>query len=68
MERMKIDSKTGYRKNRVKNGYGPHRILEMLYQTKLGKIVKEESHNRDSELNTKKEAISSRHKLTEVRK
>ena len=35
MEKMKINSKTDYKRNRVSSGYGPHRILEMLQEEAL---------------------------------
>jgi len=43
MEEMKIDSKIGYRRTRVRSGYGPHRMLEMLQQTMLGKVGNKDS-------------------------
>jgi len=32
MEEMKINSKILYNRARVRNGYGPHRILNMLLE------------------------------------
>lgn len=59
---MKINSKIGYRRTRVKSGYGPHRILEMLQQTKLGKLADKESDGKDNEI------FLSHHKPTGVKK
>ncbi len=65
MEKMKINSKVGYRRNQVKNGYGPHRMLEMTQQEMLGKSAKE----KDSDLSlTMEEDILSLHKLRERKK
>ena len=60
MEKMKINSKIGYRRARVKNGYGPHRMLEMIQQTVLGKI--------DNEGQEEEEILLSNHKATGVKK
>jgi hypothetical protein len=43
MENMKINSKNEYRRNRVINGYEPHRMMEMEYQKALGKKPKNRS-------------------------
>jgi hypothetical protein len=51
MEKMKINSKIRYDKSRVKNGYGPHRMLEMIQQLKLGKSTDIESKEKDSDSN-----------------
>ncbi len=61
MEKLKINSKTGYRRNRVKNGHGPHRMLEMIQKTMLGKLT-------DKENQEKKEIDLSLHKATGVKK
>lgn len=63
MEKMKINSKTSYRKSRVTSGYGPHRLLEMIHQIKLGNLIKEENQDEDSTSNAKKETMLSRIKL-----
>ncbi|MFW9967134.1 MAG: hypothetical protein ACFFEA_08265 [Candidatus Thorarchaeota archaeon] len=55
MEKMKINSKVGYRRNQVKNGYGPHRMLEMTQQEMLGKSAKEEGQEKDSDLSLRTE-------------
>ena len=68
MEEMKLNSKTGYRKSRVTSGYGPHRLLEMLHQTKLGDLIEDESHDNDSASDVKKDAISFQNKHREVKK
>ena len=68
MEKMKINSKVGYGRARVKSGYGPHRMLEMLQQTKLGKLGKRESQKKGSDSRSMDyEIITSHHKLTEVK-
>ena len=38
MEEMKIDSKTRYNRARVRNGYGPHRILKMVQEQMLERL------------------------------
>ena len=43
MEKMKINSKTSYTRNRVVSGHGPHRILEMKRQELLNRLVEKES-------------------------
>ncbi|MHA3962459.1 MAG: hypothetical protein AM325_002870 [Candidatus Thorarchaeota archaeon SMTZ1-45] len=43
MEKMKIDSKTSYTRNRVISGHGPHRILDMKRQEMLDRLVEKES-------------------------
>ena len=69
MEKMKINSKTGYRRNRVKNGYGPHKMLEMIQEKGLKKIFNDEDQTKDSDSSSKVEEISLYHqKLTEVEK
>ena len=69
MEKMKINSKTGYRRNRVKNGYGPHKMLEMIQQKGLEKLANNEGHKKDSDSSLKAEEIPpSRQKITEVEK
>ncbi|MFW9886796.1 MAG: hypothetical protein ACFFER_01355 [Candidatus Thorarchaeota archaeon] len=50
MEEMEINSKIGYQRTRVKSGYGPHRILEMLQQTKVGRLADRESDGKDEEI------------------
>ncbi|MHA1938533.1 MAG: hypothetical protein ACW97O_10025, partial [Candidatus Thorarchaeota archaeon] len=63
---MKINSKTGYRRNRVKNGHGPHRMLEMIQKEGLEKRTKREEKDSDSSL--KAEEITLSHdKLTGVK-
>jgi hypothetical protein len=32
MEKMKLNSRIRYNKARVRNGYGPHRILKMIQE------------------------------------
>jgi hypothetical protein len=61
MEEMKINSKIGYRRTRVKSGYGPHRILEMLQQTKVGRLA-------DRECDVKEEISLSHYKTAGVKK
>jgi hypothetical protein len=39
MEKMKINSKTDYKRNRVNSGYGPHKLLEMLQEEALAESV-----------------------------
>ncbi|KXH76429.1 MAG: hypothetical protein AM326_02895 [Candidatus Thorarchaeota archaeon SMTZ-45] len=69
MEEMKINSKVGYRRNQVKNGYGPHRMLEMTQQEMLGESVKEKGQEKDSDLSLRmEEDILSPHKLREGKK
>ena len=41
MEKMKINSKTQYNRNRVLNGQGPHKMMKMLHQKMMTKIAKE---------------------------
>ncbi|MHA2020234.1 MAG: hypothetical protein ACW96N_00825 [Candidatus Thorarchaeota archaeon] len=68
MEKLKINSKTGYRRNRVKNGHGPHRMLEMIQKERLEKRAKEEDQEKDSDSSlTAEEVTLSHHKLTEVK-
>lgn len=43
MEKMKLNSKRGYTRNRVIHGHGPHRILEMKRQEMLERLAKEET-------------------------
>jgi hypothetical protein len=43
MEKMKLNSKRGYTRNRVISGHGPHRILEMKRQEMLDRIAKEDN-------------------------
>ena len=66
MEKLKINSKTGYRRNRVKNGHGPHRMLEMIQKEGLEKRANKEDQKKDSSL-TAEEITLSHHKLTEVK-
>ena len=61
MEEMKINSKIGYRRTRVRSGYGPHRMLEMFQQTMLGKLDNKESEEQE-------EISLSRHRDIEVKK
>ena len=42
MEDMKINSEIGYKKSRVMSGYGPHKMLDMIQQKGLEKVVKKE--------------------------
>ncbi|MFW9796945.1 MAG: hypothetical protein ACFFE2_07900 [Candidatus Thorarchaeota archaeon] len=42
MEKLKINSKTSYTRNRVISGYGPHRILEMKQQKLLDRLAENE--------------------------
>jgi hypothetical protein len=42
MEKMKINSKTRYNRDRVMSGKGPHKMMKMLHQKMLAKIAKEE--------------------------
>ncbi len=44
MERMKLNSKTSYTRNRVMNGHSPHRIMEMKRQEMLDRLAKEDKH------------------------
>jgi hypothetical protein len=67
MERMKINSKIRYGRSRIKSGYGPHRMLEMIQNLKLGISTDIESKEKDSDSNEKEEA-SPHHKFTEVKK
>ncbi len=68
MEKLKINSKTGYRRNRVKNGHGPHRMLEMIQKEGLEKRAKIEDQEKDSDSSLKTEEVMlSRHKNTEVK-
>ena len=46
MDKMKINSKTGYNRARVRNGYGPHRMLNMA-QEKLRERLLEESEEEE---------------------
>ncbi|MFW9802373.1 MAG: hypothetical protein ACFFFC_06965 [Candidatus Thorarchaeota archaeon] len=62
MEEMKINSKIGYRRTRVRSGYGPHRILEMLQQTKVGISADRESDEIDEQI------ALAHYKATEVKK
>ncbi|MHA2356859.1 MAG: hypothetical protein ACXADC_16940 [Candidatus Thorarchaeota archaeon] len=65
MEKMKINSKTGYRRNRVKNGYGPHNMLEMIQKEGLEKLANKEDQDKDSDSSLKAEKITFPHdKLT----
>ncbi|MHA1949646.1 MAG: hypothetical protein ACXAAO_02805 [Candidatus Thorarchaeota archaeon] len=40
MEKMKINSKTGYNRARVRSGHGPHRMLSMIQEKMIQKIPK----------------------------
>jgi hypothetical protein len=42
MEKLKLNSKRGYTRNRVISGHGPHRILEMKRQELLDRLAREE--------------------------
>lgn len=68
MERMRIDSKIRYGRSRIRSGYGPHRMLEMIQKLKLGISIDIEGKEKDSDSNEKEEAILSHHKFTEVKK
>ena len=50
MEKMKINSKTDYKRNRVNSGYGPHRILEMLQEEALGDPVTDQIQEESTSL------------------
>jgi hypothetical protein len=43
MEQVKINSKTGYNRNRVMNGQGPHKMLKMVQKKMFAKLAKEET-------------------------
>jgi hypothetical protein len=58
MEEMKINSKIGYRRSRVKNGYGPHKMLEMMQQEGLEKLANNEGQAKDSESSLKAEEVT----------
>ncbi|MFW9945147.1 MAG: hypothetical protein ACFFB7_09130 [Candidatus Sifarchaeia archaeon] len=47
MEKMKINSKRKYRRSRVANGYGPHKMLKMAQEKALSKREKEEKPQTD---------------------
>jgi len=49
MEKMKINSKTRYNRNRVINAQGPHMMLKMIHQKLLTKIAKEEAIEKDTD-------------------
>ncbi len=51
MEEMKINSKTGYSRDRVMNDQGPHNILKMIQQKLVAKIAREEVIETDSDSN-----------------
>jgi hypothetical protein len=69
MEKMKINSKTGYRRNRVKNGYGPHNMLEMIQKEALEKLTNKEAQEKDSDSSLKAEENTLSHdRLTGVEK
>ncbi|MFW9955565.1 MAG: hypothetical protein ACFFD3_13530 [Candidatus Thorarchaeota archaeon] len=40
MEKMKINSEIEYNRNRVLNGHGPHKMLEMIQQEMLEGLIK----------------------------
>jgi hypothetical protein len=61
MEKMKINSKTGYRRNRVKNGYGPHNMLEMIQKEGLEKLANKEVQENNSDSSLKAEEITLSH-------
>ena len=42
MEEMKLNSEIRYNRNRVINGQGPHKILEMVQQEMLERSAKKE--------------------------
>ncbi len=42
MEEMRINSKTGYNRERVMNDQGPHNILKMIQKKLVAKIAREE--------------------------
>ncbi|MFW9850974.1 MAG: hypothetical protein ACFFF4_17740 [Candidatus Thorarchaeota archaeon] len=50
MEKVKINSKVGYNRNRVMNGQGPHNMLKMIQQKLLRKIAREEVAETGSDL------------------
>ena len=41
MEEMRINSKTGYNRDRVMNDQGPHNLLKMIQQKLTAKIDRE---------------------------
>jgi hypothetical protein len=47
MEKMKINSKRRYRRSRVANGHGPHKMLKMAQEKALSKDEKEEKPETD---------------------
>jgi len=40
MEKMKINSKRGYLRDRVVSGHEPHKMLDMIQNQMLGKLSK----------------------------
>ncbi len=42
MEKMKINSEIGTNRNRVINGHGPHKILEMIQEEMLEQLIKKD--------------------------
>jgi hypothetical protein len=64
MEKMKISSETGYKRSRVINGYGPHKMLDMLHQELSEKLAKRKDQIQD----LVDEIILSNHKSKEVKK
>jgi hypothetical protein len=42
MEEMKINSKTGYTRNRVINDQGPHNLLKMAQQKLAARLARED--------------------------
>ncbi|MHA2378171.1 MAG: hypothetical protein ACXADO_01825 [Candidatus Thorarchaeota archaeon] len=47
MEKMKINSKRRYRRNRVANGHAPHNMLKMAQEKALSKRNKEKEPQTD---------------------
>jgi hypothetical protein len=50
MEEMKINSKTGYNRDRVMNDQGPHNLLKMVQQKLAAKIARESATETSSDL------------------
>jgi hypothetical protein len=40
MEKMRINTKVSYKRNRITSGYEPHRILQMIQEIALEKEKK----------------------------
>ncbi len=48
MEKVKINSKTVYERNRVISGHGPHKMRKMAHQKMLAKIAKKEAQETEA--------------------